>query len=62
MKDAIQARFPSHVEVVGESDLQKELDQQEQFLYTAKEGFIERGGDFDALDSYVEGDCASSLS
>ena len=53
LQAAIEARFPEHIEVVGETDLQKELDQQEQFLYSGSQGFIERGGDFDDLDAYV---------
>ncbi|OGO13986.1 MAG: hypothetical protein A2Y53_06425 [Chloroflexi bacterium RBG_16_47_49] len=56
LQAAIAARFPDHTEVVGETDLQKELDQQEQFLYSGSQGFIERGGDFDDLDDYVHND------
>lgn len=56
LQNAITARYPDHVEVVGETELQKELDQQEQFLFTGSEGFIEREGDFDDLDAYVKGD------
>lgn len=56
LQAAIMARFPDHVEIGAESDLQQELDQQEQFLFSASEGFIERKGDFDELDSYVKGD------
>jgi WD40 repeat protein len=56
LQAAIAARFPDHTEMVGESDLQKELDQQEQFLYSCSEGFIEREGDFDDLDAYVQSD------
>ena len=54
LQQAIASRFPDHVEVVGETDLQRELDQQEQFLYVSSEGFIEREGDFKELDAYVE--------
>ena len=56
LQAAITARYPDHDEVIGESDLQKELDQQEQFLYSGSLGFIERGGDFDDLDAYVNSD------
>ena len=56
LQAAIAARFPDHIEVVGETDLQKEIDQQEQFLYSGSQGFIERGGDFDDLDAYVDND------
>ena len=50
LQKAIAARYPDHTEVTEESALQKELDQQEQFLFINSEGFIERKGDFDALD------------
>ena len=55
LQATIAARFPDHTEVVGETDLQKELDQQEQFLYSGSQGFIERRGDFDDLDAYITG-------
>jgi len=55
LKEAIAARYPDHVEISGETDLQKELDQQEQFLYTGSEGFIPRGDDFKELDAYADG-------
>ena len=53
---AIEARYPDHGEVEYEGDLQKELDQQGQFIFASSEGFIPRGDDFDELDAYVEGD------
>jgi WD40 repeat protein len=56
LKEAISTRFPDHVEIIGETDLQKEIDQQEQFLYAGSEGFISRGNDFNELDIYVDGD------
>jgi WD40 repeat protein len=56
LQAAIAARFPDHTEVVRETDLQKEIDQQEQYLYFGSQGFIERGGDFDDLDAYVHND------
>jgi len=56
LQTAISDRFPEHMEIAEVGDLQKELDQQEQYLSTAGEGFIERGGDFDELDAYVKGD------
>ena len=55
MQAAIATRFPDHTEVAEETDLQRELDQQEQFLFTSSEGFIERGDDFAELDAYLEG-------
>jgi len=56
LKEAIAARFPDHVEISEETDLQKEIDQQEQFLFVGSEGFIQRGDDFAALDDYVQGE------
>jgi WD40 repeat protein len=56
LKKAIEERYPDHQKISEESDLQKELDQQEQFLNLNSEGFIERSGDFDHLDMHVEGD------
>lgn len=56
LKEAITARYPDHKEVSGETDLQKEIDQQEQFQFLNSEGFIEREGDFSELDKYVKGD------
>lgn len=54
LKESIAERFHNHVEVKHETELQKEIDQQDQFLFTASEGFIEREGDFSELDGYVE--------
>jgi WD40 repeat protein len=54
LKAAIQARHPEHIESAALTPLQRELDQQEQILRSAGEGFIERFGDFDALDHYVQ--------
>jgi WD40 repeat protein len=56
LKKAIEERYPDNKEIPAESDLQKELDQQEQFLHLNNEGFIERSGDFDQLDAYADGD------
>jgi WD40 repeat protein len=56
LQRAIAERYPDHSEVEHEGELQKEMDQQEQFLFTASEGFIEREGDFAELDGYVESD------
>ncbi len=53
---AISQRYPAHTEIESENDLQKELDQQEQFLFINSEGFIERGDDFEELDAYVSSD------
>lgn len=56
LKTAIAARYPDHIEKVEESELQKELDQQEEFLYINSEGFIEREGVFSELDDYLNDD------
>ena len=56
LQEAIAIRFPNHTQITEETDLQKEMDQQEQFLFVSSEGFIRRAGDFDALDAYVDGD------
>jgi hypothetical protein len=56
LKEAIIEQFPDHSEAQNQSDLQKEIHEQEQFLFTASEGFIERSGDFRELDNYVESD------
>lgn len=56
LKEAIEERYPEHREIEHQSELLKEIDQQERFLLTATEGFVERPDDFAALDAYVEGD------
>jgi uncharacterized protein DUF4062 len=56
LQGAIKDRHPNHVPVDGEDALQKEIDQQEEFLYVNSQGFIERDGDFDALDAYLKND------
>ncbi len=56
LKAAIQARYPDHTESAEPTPLQRELDQQDQFLTLASEGFIERTGDFEDLDRYVQDD------
>ncbi len=53
LQAAISARYSEHVEDAALTMLQRELDQQSQFLEMAGEGFIEREGDFDALDRYA---------
>lgn len=52
---AITTCFPGHVETAEVHHLQRELDQQAQFLQVASEGFIERGNDFTTLDEYCQG-------
>lgn len=56
LQGAIADRYPYHSEAEHESELQKEIDQQEEFLFTASEGFIEREGDFSELNDYIESD------
>lgn len=54
-KSAIAARYPEHMDEVQVGELQRELDQQEQFLFASSEGFISRGDDFKDLDAYLAG-------
>ena len=54
LKDAIAKRYPSHTTIKEQTPLQIELDQQAQFLQIAGEGFIERAGDFDAINEYLQ--------
>jgi WD40 repeat protein len=54
LKAAIQDRFPRHREREDPDELQREIDQQEQFVFINSEGFIKRTGDFDELDAYAE--------
>jgi len=53
LKSAIAERFPEHMLIRGDTPLQKELEQQEQFLELNCSGFIKREGDFDSLDAYI---------
>ena len=60
LTEAIRKRFHEHIAVVEaesshETDLQKEIDQQEQFVAMNSVGFIQRTGDFDQLDAYIAG-------
>jgi hypothetical protein len=54
LKAAITKRFGERAEQAP-TPLQRELDQQAQSLQAAGEGFIERAGDFDALNGYLAG-------
>jgi len=56
LKAAISTQFPEHLVIQSETPLQKELDQQEQFLELNCQGFIERKGDFDVINRYVASD------
>jgi len=54
LKNAIIKRFPEHMAIEEQTPLQKEIDQQAQFLRIASEGFIRRAGDFDAINDYLQ--------
>ncbi|HJX51461.1 MAG TPA: DUF4062 domain-containing protein, partial [Polyangia bacterium] len=56
LQQAIAARFPDHVEAGEQSDLQRELDLQEELIAAATEGFIGRAADLAALDEYADSD------
>ena len=53
LEEAIARRYPDHVERPAEEGLEQERDAQEQFLFVNSEGFVDRAGDFDALDAYL---------
>ncbi len=53
LKNAISMRFPDHTEIGDETDYDKEMRLQEEFLVSSGEGFVERGDDFAELDSYA---------
>ena len=58
LKEAIRKRykerFSDSTAAEDSTPLQKEIDQQALFLRIAGEGFIERVGDFDALNEYLQ--------
>lgn|GEM_PF-526989 len=56
LKRSIAEHFPDHKEIERPKELQKEIDQQEQFVFISSEGFIHRKGDFWDLDNYVGSD------
>lgn len=55
LKRAITERFGERTQQQP-SALSRELEQQEQMLHLASEGYIERTGDFDAINAYLAGD------
>jgi WD40 repeat protein len=55
LKEAITSRFGER-QAPPQTPLQKELEDQAKFLYTASESFIERENDFSALEEYLESD------
>jgi WD40 repeat protein len=58
LQQAIALRFPDHVEAGEQSDLQRELDLQEELIASATEGFIGRVADLAALDGYADSEDA----
>ena len=54
LEEAIARRYPDHVERPAGDALDRENDDQEQFLFVNSEGFVDRAGDFDALDAYLD--------
>lgn len=53
LKQAIAKRYPDHIESTEDDDLQRELDQQDEFVYTSGEGFVRQEGAFAELDQYL---------
>ncbi|MFO1046128.1 MAG: pentapeptide repeat-containing protein [Planctomycetaceae bacterium] len=53
LKQAIIQSYPEHAETAQEDDLQQELDQHDEFLFSRGQGYIERPGVFDELDAYL---------
>jgi hypothetical protein len=53
LKKAIAKRYPEHVESTEDDELQRELDRQDEFVYTSGEGFVEQEGAFAELDRYL---------
>lgn len=47
--------------LVEDTPLQREIDQQEQFVRSAVDGFIQRQGDFDQLNAYVADETTQSF-
>lgn len=54
LKETITALYPDRRPTGAENPLQRELDDQARFLQFSKEGFIERTGEFDKIESYIE--------
>ncbi len=53
LQQAIANQFPDHMRLPVDTVLQRELDEQEQFIQAAGAGFIPRAGDFENLDLYI---------
>jgi hypothetical protein len=58
LRQAIAARFPDHMVASEPSDLQRELDLQEELIDAARKGFIGRAADLAALDEHADSDDA----
>ena len=56
LKAAIEARYPGHQEAGAQDELHRELEQHEEFIYNATQVFVERAGDFEELNHYVDSD------
>lgn len=54
LQQAIAERFTDHMLPAQDSPLQRDLDQQEQFVEAACQGFIARQGDFSDLEAYLQ--------
>lgn len=54
LKEAIIQRYPDHAEAAVDDDLQCEIDQHDEFLFSRGQGYIERSGVFDELDAYLQ--------
>lgn len=53
LKSEIEAEFPDNCPVAADSLLEKDLEQQEQFIFQCAEGFIPRENDLNALTEYI---------
>lgn len=53
LEQAIETQFPDHVECPADDELQRELAEQEEFLFLRSRGFIERPDAYRALDAYI---------
>ena len=58
LQQAISLRFPDHIEAGEQTELQRELDLQEELIAAATQGFIGRDADLAVLDGYADSDDA----
>ncbi|MCI0413673.1 DUF4062 domain-containing protein [bacterium] len=58
---AILSRYPNREQLPQVSDLQREIDQHEEFISNSLEGFVERPDDFVELDDYLTDDSKEPL-